>query len=532
MSSSCNQILFSFRMSEKAGLPPEFLCKICTDIIKNAVMMPCCAGPCCDTCARTGVTCFGTCPLCQEVASVEDLIPYRMLRGKIDDYINKKSQAEKSSLPSSSKRLPDLVPQGITPPRPSELSSPCSSRNIVSVLSTHSRSPSLSSLSSFHSPKSWSSRLASPAPATHLSRSPGIWSLSVPPPGYPPRIQRQDDTLAQFEDAMRNIDAQKRARKIVANALRTKANTNKNFAVSCENGVLSIKEVPTPSSSTQHQPVKPQIRDQFNPGGINQSEEIEGLVDVSEEEEEIKEDDEEGVHCSSAEVEDDPDNVKERNSKHVLPSGYIVQDPQAIAELKLSRSNSLNNNDASNDPDTRTSLQKALDNMKRLDDEKLKEMKQTLEEMTKMTKEESKEKKSKKEKKKKSKKDKMAKAERKLRKLLKKNKFEAKDLSKLLKEKKKKRKKSKSRESSVTEEDHLSQRAGSEPRRERIPGHKRTVESKRGNIQVLSSDIIFNHLIIFILRLTYYSRGTPQFLLRVLLFTINILDPGLIPLIF
>merc|ERR1712107_704594 len=91
---------------------------------------------------------------------------------------------------------------------------------------------------------------------------------------------------------------------------------------------------------------------------------------------------------------------------------------------------------------------------------------------------------SKKEKKKKSKKDKMAKAERKLRKLLKKNKLEAKYLSKLLKEKKKKRKKSKSRESSVTEEDHLSQRAGSEPRRERIPGHKRTVESKRGNIQV------------------------------------------------
>ena len=80
--------------STKPGLPPEFLCKICTNLIKNAVMMPCCAGPCCDTCAVTGVACFGTCPLCQAVTSPEDLIPFRMLRDKIDKYNEKMASAK------------------------------------------------------------------------------------------------------------------------------------------------------------------------------------------------------------------------------------------------------------------------------------------------------------------------------------------------------------------------------------------------------------------------------------------------------
>ena len=72
-----------------ASIPKEFQCPICNDLLKEVVLMPCCAGSACDSCARKGIVNSGVskCPVCdEEVATAEDLIPYRLIRDKVDKY--------------------------------------------------------------------------------------------------------------------------------------------------------------------------------------------------------------------------------------------------------------------------------------------------------------------------------------------------------------------------------------------------------------------------------------------------------------
>ena len=66
--------------------PAEFLCLVCKEVVSQAVMMPCCAGSCCQDCAKNNINIFGSCPLCLAHSHCEDLIPYRMLREKVAQY--------------------------------------------------------------------------------------------------------------------------------------------------------------------------------------------------------------------------------------------------------------------------------------------------------------------------------------------------------------------------------------------------------------------------------------------------------------
>jgi hypothetical protein len=69
----------------KAIVPAELLCPICSELLKDAVMMPCCAGSACDECGRNAIVDSegNKCPLCCEVANPEELIPFRHFRDKV-----------------------------------------------------------------------------------------------------------------------------------------------------------------------------------------------------------------------------------------------------------------------------------------------------------------------------------------------------------------------------------------------------------------------------------------------------------------
>merc|ERR1719209_783513 len=76
-------------------------------------MMPCCAGSACDLCARKGIVKSGSkCPVCEEeVATAEDLIPYRLIRDKVDKYCRNTGYARPPPNNKSQVRatLPDIV---------------------------------------------------------------------------------------------------------------------------------------------------------------------------------------------------------------------------------------------------------------------------------------------------------------------------------------------------------------------------------------------------------------------------------------
>ena len=77
-------------LQPKANIPSELLCPICHDLLKDAVMMPCCAGSACDECGRNGIleSEGNKCPVCGEAANPEELIPYRLFRDKVDKFRN------------------------------------------------------------------------------------------------------------------------------------------------------------------------------------------------------------------------------------------------------------------------------------------------------------------------------------------------------------------------------------------------------------------------------------------------------------
>merc|ERR1719365_555101 len=52
--------------------------------------MPCCAGSACDECGRNGIleSEGNKCPVCNEAANPEELIPYRLFRDKVDKFRN------------------------------------------------------------------------------------------------------------------------------------------------------------------------------------------------------------------------------------------------------------------------------------------------------------------------------------------------------------------------------------------------------------------------------------------------------------
>jgi len=197
------------------SIPKELQCPICNDLLEEAVMMPCCAGSACDLCARKGIVKSGSkCPVCEEeVVTAEDLIPYRLIRDKVDKYC--KNTGYTKPTPNKSQvrpTLPDIVLptlQGRTAPpsSPRSASSPRQSTPPVTPgtpLSPHH--PSSGTPYSHHDKRN---RRCSP----EFSRYPGPTLL---PPSHvltqPTRtsfIDPSDDPLVAFEAAMRQLDAKK-----------------------------------------------------------------------------------------------------------------------------------------------------------------------------------------------------------------------------------------------------------------------------------------------------------------------------------
>ena len=101
------------------AIPAELQCPICRELLVEAVMMPCCAGSACDSCARKGIQDGGNkCPVCKELATSEDLIPYRLIRDKVERYCSSTGYSNSKVMPI----LPDIVLptlQGRTAPPPS-----------------------------------------------------------------------------------------------------------------------------------------------------------------------------------------------------------------------------------------------------------------------------------------------------------------------------------------------------------------------------------------------------------------------------
>ena len=67
------------------AVPEDLTCSSCTDLLCEAVMLPCCAASLCDTCAKVDMEhSGGECPLCGERGlEGDDLIPYRLVRDKV-----------------------------------------------------------------------------------------------------------------------------------------------------------------------------------------------------------------------------------------------------------------------------------------------------------------------------------------------------------------------------------------------------------------------------------------------------------------
>ena len=165
-------------MSEMSDCPTELVCLVCKEVMRLAVMMPCCAGASCQDCAKNNINIYGSCPLCLAHSHTEDLIPYRMLREKVSQYFQSKEVKKKEVSPvpvSEEPSSPDCSGPGDCP-------------------SGSSSSPILQPTTSSEPSET------GPAAIPVLIQEPGgIW------------LSPQDDTLGMFVAAMREIDAKKKS---------------------------------------------------------------------------------------------------------------------------------------------------------------------------------------------------------------------------------------------------------------------------------------------------------------------------------
>jgi len=240
-----------------------------------------------------------------------------------------------------------------------------------------------------------------------------------PPTQHRPRLDPQHDTLAQFEEAMRNLEARKRARKMMQTKLRAvnsgceldrKLKEHEsmvaNFETRIAENLLGKTVMDKDSSPPVASNVKEKIDDQCN-------------VDA----------DDKNEHRNSSSIETtgeklicEEEGVK--NSKHLFCSGQILQDPVAVAELKSKTTLFSKEEDFSET----NALKRALKNMNDYDEVRLRKMREKLDDSDEDVKDKKRKKKKDKEKKHKKDKDKLTK--KKLRKLLKTNSGLKRDLEK------------------------------------------------------------------------------------------------------
>ena len=81
----------------EATIPEEYRCLVCREILKNAVLLPCCAISTCDNCANDAIQRYGGCPLCNESISTDRVLPNKNLRVHVESYLLKKIDGKTSS---------------------------------------------------------------------------------------------------------------------------------------------------------------------------------------------------------------------------------------------------------------------------------------------------------------------------------------------------------------------------------------------------------------------------------------------------
>ena len=232
-------------------------------------------------------------------------------------------------------------------------------------------------------------------------------------------MKPEDDTLAQFQDALKNIDAQKRARQIIQTHWKQhlqKGHILQSEAATVETETLN-KEIVSQLKSVdlllQETSLDNEDMDESNckthRGSSKFSSKNFGDEDVKVINDsicELKKD----VSCSDEQI---------KNSKYVFSSGQILQDPEALAAVKTNV----------NEEVKVTALRRALDNIKNCEENEVRKLRKNIE-----REDSSKIKKKKREKRKKLKKDKMKQAEKALKILLKKKILTEEDLQRYLKE--------------------------------------------------------------------------------------------------
>ena len=392
----------------------------------------------------------------QDAVDMEDLIPYRMLRDRIDQYNDKVNKTVETSN-ENDYEVSEISAEQITfissPSHPNNPEDDAGEeKNNEKVIDISLRSPTLSSVSSspslilspvneneanlgrsipsLQSPRftrqrhfsSSTAKFSSPwrGPSPHLSPVPkflprkaplaenfkGINHTPVPPLSH---LQPHNDTLAQFQEAMKNMEEQKRSRKLWQK--HQQINNKKINIITHNPEELS----PVRKRSKSHgDGVEDESRSSTPSPIRNCSAVSEGSFQLQGDYK--KDNDEDGV----------------KNSKHILCSGQIVQIPAAVAEIKKTKTSESREG---------STLKKALDNMKFVEEERMRKLRENAVEHDSSSEPEETKLKKKKEKKKKRKKDKLEKAERKLRKLLKKKGLDKEVLAKILKKAKKKKSK-------------------------------------------------------------------------------------------
>ena len=73
---------------QNLNIPKELICPICTKMLNNAVMLPCCGESACDDCVRGTLIDSSNfqCPLCKSPLVPDELVPNKALRRAVEAF--------------------------------------------------------------------------------------------------------------------------------------------------------------------------------------------------------------------------------------------------------------------------------------------------------------------------------------------------------------------------------------------------------------------------------------------------------------
>ena len=81
-----------------ADAPPHLVCPVSKDLLRDAVMLPCCGESASEDAARSALNRTGRCPLCQSSMTADRLVPNRSIRAAVATFIVDWGRLEKDRL--------------------------------------------------------------------------------------------------------------------------------------------------------------------------------------------------------------------------------------------------------------------------------------------------------------------------------------------------------------------------------------------------------------------------------------------------